>query len=244
MKLPDISIAGLALSFVPVALVLVVYARWKLDTKQALYALARMLVQLIAVGYLLLVLFDVEGPYTILIVLTTMLAAAAWISLHTVRQKRTSLLRWSLLSIAIGGVPVLALVTQLVLDLEPWHEPRFLIPIGGMIFANAMNSVSLCAERMSGELERGVEHRDAGTIAFRASMIPVTNSLLAVGLVSLPGMMTGQILSGISPLVAVRYQIVVMCMIFGAAGLSSPSFVYFTRRFPAEVGVIEGRRGS
>ncbi|HKJ53899.1 MAG TPA: ABC transporter permease, partial [Gammaproteobacteria bacterium] len=62
--------------------------------------------------------------------------------------------------------------------------------------------------------------------AFQAAMIPVTNSLLAVGLVSLPGMMTGQILAGTSPLIAARYQIIVMCMIFSSAGISAALFLW------------------
>ena len=70
----------------------------------------------------------------------------------------------------------------------------------------------------------------ARNIAFRASLIPITNSLFAVGLVSIPGMMTGQILSGISPLIAARYQIMVMCMVFGAAGISSACFLALIKR--------------
>ena len=96
-----------------------------------------------------------------------------------------------------------------------------------MIFANAMNSVSLAAERLTAEMERDVQYEQARNIAFRASLIPIINSLLAVGLVSLPGMMTGQILSGISPLIAVRYQIMVMCMVFASAGISSACFLKF-----------------
>ena len=225
-SLPAISPIGLALAFIPALLVIAIYARWRLDTKQALYAVARMLIQLILVGYFLLYLFQVEGSLPILAVLTTMLIASAWISLHTVREQRRDLIRHALISITFGGVPVLILVSQFVLNLDPWYAPRFLVPIAGMIFANSMNAVSLCAERVHAELERHVEQTEAGITAFRASMIPVTNSLLAVGLVSLPGMMTGQILSGVSPLIAVRYQIVVMCMIFGSAGLSSAAFLY------------------
>ena len=100
-----------------------------------------------------------------------------------------------------------------------------MIPLAGMIFANAMNSVSLAAERLTAEMERDVDYEQARNIAFRASLIPITNSLFAVGLVSLPGMMTGQILSGISPLIAVRYQIMVMCMVFASAGISSAFFL-------------------
>ena len=65
--------------------------------------------------------------------------------------------------------------------------------------------------------------------ALKASLIPITNSLFAVGLVSLPGMMTGQILSGVSPFIAARYQIMVMCMIFASAGISAASFLALVR---------------
>lgn len=71
-------------------------------------------------------------------------------------------------------------------------------------------------------------------------MIPVINSLFAVGLVSLPGMMTGQILSGVSPLIAVRYQIMVMCMVFGAAGISAALFLQLGRKY-FEVNEYEGK---
>ena len=100
-----------------------------------------------------------------------------------------------------------------------------MIPIAGMIFANAMNSISLAIERLESELANDVDYDVARKIAFQASMIPIINSLFAVGLVSLPGMMTGQILSGVSPLIAVRYQIVVMCMIFGSGGITSAYFL-------------------
>ena len=88
-----------------------------------------------------------------------------------------------------------------------------------------MNSISLAGERLEAELVRGVPYEKGRTIALQAALIPITNSLLAVGLVSLPGMMTGQILSGVSPLIAARYQIMVMCMIFGSAGISAAIFL-------------------
>ena len=94
-----------------------------------------------------------------------------------------------------------------------------------MIFANSMNSVSLAAERYESEIANGVPLINARHTALHASLIPTINMLFAVGLVSLPGMMTGQILSGVSPHVAVRYQIMVMCMIFGSAGISSAYFL-------------------
>ena len=98
-----------------------------------------------------------------------------------------------------------------------------------MIFANAMNSVSLAADRLEAEINRSDDYEQARNVAFRASLIPITNSLFAVGLVSIPGMMTGQILSGVSPFIAARYQIMVMCMVFSAAGVSSACFLSLIR---------------
>jgi putative ABC transport system permease protein len=102
-----------------------------------------------------------------------------------------------------------------------------------------MNSVSLAAERLQSETERGVPYEKARSISLRTSLIPITNSLFAVGLVALPGMMTGQILSGISPLLAVRYQILVMCMIYSSAGISSFLFLSFVRNYLDEFKIDE-----
>ena len=100
-----------------------------------------------------------------------------------------------------------------------------MIPLAGMIFANSMNSISLAGERLEAEINRNIAYDQARIIALQASLIPITNSLFAVGLVSLPGMMTGQILSGVSPFIAARYQIMVMCMMFGSAGISTAIFL-------------------
>ena len=96
-----------------------------------------------------------------------------------------------------------------------------------MIFANAMNSVSLAAERFSVEYGRIKDKKEARNEAYKASLIPNINTFFAVGLVSIPGMMTGQILSGISPIIAVKYQIMVMCMILASGGLSTALYLTF-----------------
>ena len=159
-----------------------------------------------------------------------MIGAASWISLGSMKVQRWIWLKYSLVSIAVGGSCTLALVTQGVLRLEPWYDPKFFIPLAGMIFANAMNGVSLSGERWNSEVQRGTDRLEARNIAFRAALIPITNALFAVGLVSLPGMMTGQILSGVDPLIAVRYQIMVMCMVYGATGISTAMFLFFIDR--------------
>ena len=216
----------LLIIFIPVALVTYILYAWYLDWKNSIYALIRMLIQLMIIGYFLTYIFLSNDSLIVLIILTSMVFIASWIALGTIPKHRSRLLQYAFISIMIGGGLTLLLVTQFVLKLDPWYMPRYMIPMAGMIFASSMNGVSLAAERLQAELERNINYDKAKGIALKASLIPITNSLFAVGLVSLPGMMTGQILSGISPHVAVRYQIMVMCMIFSAVGLSSYLFLY------------------
>jgi putative ABC transport system permease protein len=224
-----LTLPQLALAFVPVAITIAILFRWSFGTGNALYALLRMLVQLLLIGYVLAWIFGAEDGLLILLVLAIMLSASSWIALGTVKEQRMGLLGLSLLSIAVGGGLTLAMITQLVLQLDPWFLPRYMVPLAGMVFANAMTAVSLAAERLSSELVHETDWGKARLTAYQAAMIPVINSLFAVGLVSLPGMMTGQILSGVSPLVAARYQIMVMCMIFASAGISTAIFLVLAR---------------
>ncbi len=220
---------NLALAFIPVLIVLVVLYRWSLDVGNAVYSVIRMLVQLLLVGYVLTTIFAAESAWMVALVMIVMVTAASWIALGTVKGQRRALYPHVLGAIVIGGGLTLLLVTQGVLSLVPWFEPKYMIPLAGMIFANSMNSVSLAAERLAAELSRDVPYEKARAIAFQAAFIPVVNSMFAVGLVALPGMMTGQILSGISPTIAAHYQIVVMCMLFGSAGLSTAIFLVTTQ---------------
>ena len=224
-----IPLVHLIFAFVPVVVVVIILHRWSLDSKNAVYALIRMLVQLLLIGYVLTFIFETESAAIVIGVLTVMLLISSWISLRALPNKSRIHFLAILGSIALGGIFTLVLVTQAVLDLNPWFSPRYMIPLAGMIFANAMNTVSLAAERYESEREAH-NHIEARQTALRAAMIPVINSLFAVGLVALPGMMTGQILSGVSPLVAARYQIVVMCMIFGSAGISAVCYLMLIER--------------
>ena len=220
---------NLALAFIPVLVVLFILYRWSLDVTNAVYSVGRMLIQLLLVGYILTTVFAAESAWLVVAVMIVMVTAASWIALGTVKSHRLILYRQAFWSIAWGGGLTLLLITQFVIDLDPWFEPKYMIPLAGMIFANSMNSVSLAAERLHAEIERDVPFEQARSIAFHAAFIPVVNSLFAVGLVALPGMMTGQILSGVSPIIAAHYQIVVMCMIFGSAGLSTAYFLFLSK---------------
>ena len=222
--------ANLALAFIPVLIVIAIVGRWNLGYRGSLYAVARMLLQLLLIGYALTFIFQTESVWVVLCVLSVMLASASWIALRTMKLPRKTLYGKSFVAILLGGGSTLILMSQLVLALTPWYLPRYMIPLAGMIFASSMNSISLAGERLEAEMSREVPYQKAKSIALQASLIPITNSLFAVGLVSLPGMMTGQILSGTSPMIAVRYQIMVMCMIFGAAGISAALFLTWIKR--------------
>lgn len=229
MDVTLISIPRLALAFIPVAIVIVLMWRWSHGYGRALYSVGRMLLQLTLIGYVLIYIFQAESGLLIAGVLGVMLIAASWIALNTIDLPKGPLFTASLISVLVGGGSTLVLITQGVLGLDPWYQPSFMIPLAGMIFSASMTNISLALERLNAEMQNGAGFDAARDTAFRASMIPVINSFFAVGLISLPGMMTGQILSGVSPLIAARYQIMVMCMIFGAAGLSTICFLVMMR---------------
>lgn len=226
----QITLIDLSIGFVPVLFTLAIIFYWADNFKSAVLAVVRMLVQLMAIGYALNFIFNADNQWIILFVLLFMLLAASWISLNTLPLKSAVIFKYSLLSIFGGGVSILIWVTQGVLHIDPWYQPAVIIPLAGMIFSNSMNSISLAGERLFSELQHGVDYHRARSVSFQAAMIPVINSLFAVGLVSLPGMMTGQILAGVSPLIAARYQIVVMCMIFASAGISTVIFLWLLKK--------------
>lgn len=221
----NISFFDLIWIFIPLIVVYYIYYKWSDDTTSIPYALSRMVIQLIALGYFLTYIFETKNFFIIILILSVMLIVASIISLRPVTNKSKSLYLSSFISITIGGLITLIFVIDGVLDISLWFEPRFLIPIAGMIFANSMNSVSIAAERFESEYQKSTNLIKARNIAYKSSLIPNINTLFAVGLVSIPGMMTGQILSGVDPMIAVNYQIMVMCMVILSGGISSAIYL-------------------
>ena len=215
---------------------------WSLNWQNTIYAVVRMLIQLLLIGYFLTYIFESTSASNTIVILSVMVFAASWIALRTISENRMKFYLPALISILIGGGITLFLVTQVVLNISPWYLPRYMIPLAGMIFASSMNGVSLAAERMKAEIDRDMDYSEARGIALKAALIPITNSLFAVGLVSLPGMMTGQILSGVSPLIAVRYQIMVMCMIFSTVGFSTVFFLIIIKSHVFELRNRENKK--
>ncbi len=204
-------------------------------TRDLVIGAVRSVVQLVLVGYVLVYIFAIDRWYLVVAALLVMLAVAAWTAGG--RQDHPTRKLYGILGLAmlVGSGLTLVYVGSLVVRADPWYDPRYLIPLFGMIIGNAMNAASLAAERLGGEMEarkaeveaylalgaspaRATE--DAVRRATRASMIPMVNSLMVVGIVALPGMMTGQIIAGASPLSAVRYQIVVMFMLMAAVAVT------------------------
>ena len=233
----EISAIDLAVGFIPVIITLIIIFYWSNNLTSACLAIVRMLIQLLLIGYVLNTIFNANNQWIILLVLIFMLITASWISLNALPVNRIALLKFSFVAIFCGGIFNLVLITQGVLHIDPWYQPAVIIPLAGMIFSNSMNTISLAGERLFSELGHGVEYQRARSTSFQAAMIPITNALLAVGLVSLPGMMTGQILAGTSPLIASRYQIMVMCMIFSSSGISAAIFLWLLKHKSLNLGV-------
>ncbi|MDQ2666893.1 MAG: iron export ABC transporter permease subunit FetB [Gemmatimonadota bacterium] len=205
----------------------------------------RAVVQLVAVGYVLAFLLSTRRPALFLLTLLVMLVAATVTATERQKRGRAGLFLISGTAMLIGAGLTLAYVDAVVLRLRPWYDPQYLIPLFGMIIGNAMNGAALAAERLNSEMELrrgeveaylalGASAARASAEAVRralvASMMPTLNMLMVVGLVSLPGMMTGQVIAGASPLTAVRYQIVVVFMLAGAVAITSVVVALWYRR--------------
>ena len=211
--------------------------------RRMLIAGTRMVVQLTMVGLVLKALFALSSPlFTGLAALVMVLFAGREAS---ARQDRRFEGAWSY-GIGTGSmmaagliVTVFGLTTQIAAD--PWYDPRYALPILGMILGNTMNGVALglnalitgaVREKSAVEARLALGHdiRTAmsGIVreAVRTGLIPIINAMAAAGIVSLPGMMTGQILAGIPPVEAVKYQILIMFLIAGGTGLGLLSAVY------------------
>ena len=224
-----IHLANLMLGFIPVIILIGIMYFWGLKISNSIYANFRMLIQLLLIGYVLTFIFETDEPIIITLVVLFMILMSAWIAMRPLKESGIYPFIVIFLSLALSGLAVLFLISQFIVDLPRWFEPSFVVPIAGMIFANSMNTVSLAGERFFIEKDRGEDYEGSRKIALETALIPQINALFAVGLVSLPGMMTGQILSGIEPLMAARYQIMVMCMIFSTAGLSAITYMSFKK---------------
>lgn len=235
---------ALAGSLVLVNGLLSLWLKLGLERKLAVASL-RTVVQLSLVGYILAPIFAWERPEPVLALALVMIALAGRAAVK--RSGRTyrgaQLTAFAALLLGAGATALLA--TGVIVGAEPWWRPQYLIPLVGMMLGNTLTGVSLGLDRCLAELDERRDRvegrlamgatwweaaRPVASEALRAGMIPILNSMSVVGLVTLPGMMTGQILSGTDPTLASRYQILIMFLIAAATALGTAAAVLVSTR--------------
>lgn len=224
---------GLATGLVVVAGLLSLALRLELERK-LLVASVRTVVQLLLIGYVLHWVFDLDAPWLVLGVMLVMIAVAGRAAVQRSSRSFEGAYAGAFVTLVVSGLATTFAVTTLVIGVDPWYRPQYVIPLLGMVLGNGLTGISLCLDslletlderrgRIEMELSLGASRWEAAreplAEAVRRGMIPILNSMTVVGIVSLPGMMTGQILQGADPLDAVKYQIVVMFMIAAATAL-------------------------
>jgi putative ABC transport system permease protein len=216
---------GWAVGMLAIAIALSAWQGLGLEGSIAI-AVGRTAIQLTLVGYLLAVVFDPQGknPWLVLAVVAFMLATASVATSNIISKKIKNLLPLVSGAILISTALTLGYTNLLILQPEPWYEPQYMIPLAAMVVGNAMNAGAIAGERLvsavnSSQLEIET-HLSLGATpkqaiaqyrkdAIKAGLIPTLNTMTIAGIVTLPGTMTGLLLSGVSPLDAASYQILI-----------------------------------
>lgn len=214
--------------------------------RDLLIGTVRTFVQLCLLGYALKVIFNLDRAWLVLSVFGFMIFFAAVTIRSRIQEKQISFFWPVFISMLVSFALVSYMVTGVVIGVTPWWTPRYFLPLGGMVIGNSMNAIAVALERLLGELRSkrqevemklslGASYQEASQEmvrhAVRAGMIPSINSMMAVGVVFIPGMMTGQIVAGADPLMAIRYQIVVMVMLVGSTAIGSLLVVLLVRKY-------------
>jgi putative ABC transport system permease protein len=206
--------------------------------RQLLWAAARMVVQLVAVGFILRFIFTLNNPLATLAIVTIMgLVAAREIAARPARGFRgLSGLAISGAAVALAAVVTAGLALTTAIRPTPWYDPRYAVSLVGIILGSVLNSGSLTLDGIVGgvwreraaieaQLGLGVSFRAAARPlqreSIRRGLLPIINQMSAAGLITLPGIMTGQIIAGMDPLEAVKYQILLMFLLAGASGVAA-----------------------
>lgn len=217
-----------ALGFIVLAIALSAWQGLGLEWQLALAA-GRTILQLVVVGYVLGAVFAGRNLWVVLLVLAVMLTVAAITARNRIQPKNWHLFAWIWGAIAVSTAVTLVYTNLLILDASVWSKPQYLIPLGSIVLGNVMNGAALAGERLQRSLQNsrqeiethlclGASPRQAVQSyrqeAIRAGLIPTLNTMMVVGIVQLPGITTGQLLSGsVTPEEAVSYQILIMFML-------------------------------
>ncbi len=227
-----------------VALALIIGRWWKIPAgKEMLFGSVRAFIQLIAVGYALNYIFDLKSPWLVLVVIMIMITVGAGAASGRSKKLAGS---FPITFAAIAAGSLITMGIMLVLNIISL-EARYVIPLSGMIISNAMNAAALTMNRIVSDigsnrlrietaLSLGKTWREASRPFMQdsaiAGMTSILNFLKTVGIVALPGAMTGMILAGASPLEAVLLQIIVAYMLLSSVTISTVISLELTvRRF-------------
>ena len=242
-----ITLSTFDLSLAAILILMLAGLSWRMDLNiggQLLIAALRTTVQLSLIGRVLKSIFEHADIFWVILITLIVLSVAGWEILS--RQHR-KLKGWWGFSISTGSLFVSSFVITLlaltvIVQPDPWYKPQYAIPLLGMLLGNTMTGIALGMDRLvqnSWQQSKVIEQRlmlgqtsmqaihDIRKESMRAGMIPIINSMAAAGLVSLPGMMTGQILAGASPIDAVKYQILIMFLITAGTGFGVVTVLWF-----------------
>ncbi|ADQ15381.1 ABC transporter permease [Halanaerobium hydrogeniformans] len=225
----------LAYSFV-VILLLIVRKKNIGNESEIILASIRMTIQLVAIGFLLDYVFANQNPFFSVLILLVMETFAIYNIYARVDGEISSELKRIIAASMFSGTLIAILFFLLgVIGLDPWYRADYFIPLSGMLIGNSMTGISLGVNHLvngfrdnkrliENYLMLGAEPSTAveeiNKKAFYNAILPTINSMMGMGIVFLPGMMTGQILAGASPLIAIRYQIAIMMGILGSVTLT------------------------
>ena len=245
-----ISLGPWDLALAAALVLLLALMSWRLHLgvgRRVLIAAARSTLQLILLGYVLKILFELESLPWIVSLALFMLAVAGWEVLA--RQKRRYRGAWGFgigtTSMFLSSFSVTLVALLVVIRVEPWYQPQYLIPLLGMMLGNTMTGVAIALDNLTRQAWEGrgrIEARlllgadwndaiaDVRRDALRSGLIPIVNAMATAGIVSLPGMMTGQILAGSPPMEAAKYQLMIMFLVSAGTGLGSVAAVWIGSR--------------
>ncbi|MFT5699680.1 MAG: putative ABC transport system permease protein [Desulforhopalus sp.] len=232
----------LASSLMVILSILSLLLQLGIEKKILIFSL-RMAVQLLFIGVILRYLFASSSFILVFLLSMVMLFAAGREVWARQKRKIKGLTGYMIStgSMFISSFSVALIALRVIIDVEPWYTPQYAIPLLGMLLGNTMTGVALAVDQMTDQLYRRrgeVEQRlllgqswqeasiDIRRDCIRTGMMPIINSMAAAGLVSLPGMMTGQILGGTPPVEAVKYQILIMFLIAGGTGFGVISAIW------------------
>jgi len=218
----------------------------RLDMEKRLFiASLRTVIQLLLVGYILKYVFQINHSFGVLGISILMIYIASRTGVRRSSRKYDGITSQSFLSLLFCALITTIVVTSVIIGVEPWYKPQYFIPLLGMILGNSLTGISLCLDQflqdldlhrdeIEMELAHGASRWEAAQRplreAIRRGMIPIINTMMVVGIVSLPGMLTGQILQGGDPFEAAKYQIVVMFMIAAASTMGSMGIALLSYR--------------